>query len=254
MDIFKSQWLIKMLEKSSNTPQGRILSLFDILDDWLTVPSIHVKITPDPAHNQQLISYCTEQALALGASHPSMLAEHIVLIALNAAQQEINNPGSRSLGHAKKAANALILAQTQKEWQLLKAVNYKSSVYGVAASLALLIGIGIMVLPTLVENNPLYSSQATANKNSNAKLALLNNTNLSAQDASTMYAKYEQMRNGTCQFPEALQIPDKDRAIYLENVVGGKLPTNLNDLAIANIYLEKVRCNFTPMLMAHSTS
>ena len=254
MDIFKSQWLIKMLDKSSNTPQGRILSLFDILDDWLTVPSIHVKITPDPAHNQHLISYCTEQALALGASHPSMLAEHIVLIALNAAQQEINNPGSRSLGHAKKAANALILAQTQKEWQLLKAVNYKSSVYGVAASLALLIGIGIMVLPTLVENNPLYSSQATANKNSNAKLALLNNTNLSAQDASTMYAKYEQMRNGTCQFPEALQIPDKDRAIYLENVVGGKLPTNLNDLAIANIYLEKVRCNFTPMLMAHSTS
>ena len=254
MDIFKSQWLIKMLEKSSNTPQGRILSLFDILDDWLTAPSIHVKITPDTTHNQLLISYCTEQALALGASHPSMLAEHIVLIALNAAQQEINAPGSRSLGHAKKAANALILAQTQKEWRLLKAIYYKSSVYGVAASLALLIGIGIMVLPTLVENNPLYSSQATANKNSNAKLALLNNTNLSAQDASTMYAKYEQMRNGTCQFPEALQIPDKDRAIYLENVVGGKLPTNLNDLAIANIYLEKVRCNFTPMLMAHSTS
>ena len=250
MDIFKSLWLIKMLEKSSNTPQGRILSLFDILDDWLIAPSIHVKITPDTTHNQQLISYCTEQALALGASHPSMLAEHIVLIALNAAQQEINNPGSRSLGHAKKAANALILAQTQKEWPLLKAVNYKFSVYGVAASLALLIGIGIMVLPTLVENNPLYSSQATANP----KLALLNNTNLSAQDASTMYAKYEQMRNGTCQFPEALQIPDKDKAIYLENVVGGKLPTNLNDLAIANIYLEKVRCNFTPMLMAHSTS
>ena len=250
MDIFKSQWLIKMLEKSSNTPQGRILSLFDILDDWLIAPSIHVKITPDTTHNQQLISYCTEQALALGASHPSMLAEHIVLIALNAAQQEINNPGSRSLGHAKKAANALILAQTQKEWPLLKAIYYKSSVYGVAASLALLIGIGIMVLPTLVENNPLYSSQATANP----KLALLNNTNLSAQDASTMYAKYEQMRNGTYQFPEALQIPDKDRAIYLENVVGGKLPTNLNDLAIANIYLEKVRCNFTPMLMAHSTS
>lgn len=77
---------------------------------------------------------------------------------------------------------------------------------------------------------------------------------MSAQDASIMYAKYEQMRNGTCQFPEALQIPDKDKAIYLENVVGGKLPTNLNDLAIANIYLEKVRCNFTPMLMAHSRS
>ncbi len=254
MDIFKSQWLIKMLEKSSNTPQGRILSLFDILDDWLTAPSIQVKITSDPTHNHLLISYCTEQALALGANHPSMLAEHIVLIALNAAQQEINQPGNGSLAHAKKAANALILAQTQKEWPLLKAVNVKSSVYGIAASLALLIGLGIMLLPSLIEKKSLFSSQASANKNINTKAALLNNTNLSAQDASIMYAKYEQMRNGTCQFPEALQIPDKDKAIYLENVVGGKLPTNLNDLAIANIYLEKVRCNFTPMLMAHSRS
>jgi len=67
-----------------------------------------------------------------------------------------------------------------------------------------------------------------------------------------MYAKYEQMRNGTCQFPEAIQIPDRDKAVYLENVVGGKLPSNLKDLATANIYLEKVRCNFTPMLMANS--
>ena len=73
-------------------------------------------------------------------------------------------------------------------------------------------------------------------------------------DASLLYAKYEQMRQGTCQYPEALQIPDQDKAVYLENVVGGKLPTNLKDLAIANRYLEKVRCNFTPMLMANSTS
>lgn len=253
MDIFKSQWLIKMLEKSSSTPHGRILSLFDILDDWLNAPSIQVTITSDLTHNQLLISYCTEQALTLGANHPSMLAEHIVLIALNAAQQEINHPGNGSLAHAKKAANALILAQTQKDRPLLKSVNAKFSIYGIAASLALVIGIG-MVLPSLIENNSLFSSQTTASKNDNTKLTLLNNTNLSAQDASIMYAKYEQMRNGTCQFPEALQIPDKDKAVYLENVVGGKLPTNLNDLAIANIYLEKVRCNFTPMLMAHSTS
>ena len=64
---------------------------------------------------------------------------------------------------------------------------------------------------------------------------------------------YKRQRNGTCQFPEALQIPDKDKSIYLENVVGGKIPTNLGDLAIANTYLEKVRCNYTPMLMAHSS-
>jgi hypothetical protein len=82
----------------------------------------------------------------------------------------------------------------------------------------------------------------------------LTEVNLTAKDASLLYAKYELMRQGTCQYPEALQIPDQDKAVYLENVVGGKLPTNLKDLAIANRYLEKVRCNFTPMLMANSTS
>ena len=67
-----------------------------------------------------------------------------------------------------------------------------------------------------------------------------------------MYAQFDQMRTGTCQFPEAIQIPDQDKAVYLENVVGGKLPTNLTDLATANKYLAKVRCNYTPMLMAKS--
>jgi hypothetical protein len=82
--------------------------------------------------------------------------------------------------------------------------------------------------------------------------ANLSYTALTAREAATMYARYEQMRNGTCQFPEAIQIPDKDKAVYLENVVGGKIPTNLYDLAVANSYLEKVRCNYTPMLMANS--
>jgi hypothetical protein len=263
MDIFNSQWLINMLAKSSKTPQGRILSLFDILDDWLAAPEIHVKITPGTTPNLQLINFCTEQAIALGASNPAILAEHIVLIARNATQHELNQPGSGSLIHAKKAANALILAQTQKEWSLLKTVSSKSAVYGIAASLFLLIGIAATWLPTLIQSNHQQITLANNYSSGNANVLQvaaklsnpnLRNTNLSAQDAATMYSKYEQMRNGTCQFPEALQIPDKDKAIYLENVVSGKLPTNLSDLAIANTYLEKVRCNFTPMLMANSTS
>lgn len=248
MDIFNSQWLLNMLAKSSKTPQGRLLSLFDILEDWLNAPDVHVKVAKNAAQNALLIAFLTEQAAACGAASPAILAEHLALIARNAAQQEINQPGCGSLIHAKKAANALILAQTQKEWPALKVSN-KSAIYGVAASL-LVASIAVAWLPAWQHGSP----QVVAAKNvvNVAEITSLYETKLSAQDAVTMYAKYEKMRNGTCQFPEALQIPDKDKAVYLENVVGGKIPTNLSDLAIANAYLEKVRCNFTPMLMANS--
>jgi len=256
MDIFNSEWLLNMLAKSSKTPQGRILSLFDILDDWLNAPNIQVEITLSEITNQQLINFFTAQAKACGAANPAMLAEHIVLIARNAAQQKITQPSSGSLLHAKKVANALILAQSQKDWPAATLCS-KSAIYGIAASLFLLVSAAAIWLPELIQNNQHQTNLASAN--SHYKTTIIAATyvvdkGLTAHDATTMYAKYEQMRNGTCQFPEVLLIPDKDKAIYLENVVGGKLPTDLGNLAIANSYLEKVRCNFTPMLMANSTS
>jgi hypothetical protein len=257
MDIFTSQWLLNMLEKSSKTPQGRILSLFDILSDWLAAPEIQVNISLNLTQNCQLIEFCTQQAIELGASNPSVLAEHIVLIARNAALQEISQPGGGSLLHAKKAANALILAQTQKERVWLEKMRAKPQIYGMAASIFLIVGVSLIWLPALLhKNQPTLITKSLNNNLAQVSNVAINpsSSKLSATDAATMYAKYEQMRNGTCQFPEALQIPDKDKAIYLDNVVGGKLPTNLNDLAIANIYLEKIRCNYTPMLMANSTS
>lgn len=260
MDIFNSEWLLNMLAKSSKTPQGRMLSLFDILDDWLNAPNIQVEITPSEITNQQLINFFTAQAKACGAANPTILAEHIVLIARNAAQQKINQPNSGSLMHAKKAANALILVQTQKDWSIStlaisKMGISKPAVFGITASLFLLVGAATIWLPELVQNNrtTLAKTNISHEKTIIATANAADNS-LTAQDAANMYAKYEQMRNGTCQFPEAIQIPDKDKAIYLENVVGGKLPTNIGNLAIANAYLEKVRCNFTPMLMANSTS
>lgn len=246
-----------MLAKSSKTPQGRILSLFDVLQDWLNAPNIHVEIEEN-ATSQALIAFCVEQARACGAVNPNILAEHIVLIARNAAQQEINHPNSGSFAHAKKAAHALILAQTQNEH-----FYKKPAVYGIAASLFLLLTAGAIFVPWQNQDNllsltqHLNLTQNSVSKNAHVITAAYipkqtASVGITADEAAKMYAKYEQMRNGTCQFPEALQIPDKDKAVYIESVVNGNLPTNLNDLAIANSYLEKVRCNFTPMLMANS--
>jgi hypothetical protein len=256
MDIFNSQWLLNMLAKSSKTPEGRILSLFDILGDWLEAPNVLLDINKDINPSQQLVTFFTSQAKACGAENPSMLAEHVVLIAKNATQQEINQPGCNSLIHAKKAANALILAQTQKEWFFSGITISKRVSYSVAASIFVVTVAAAILLPNLLKNSRLQTTIAGKNiVKDKATLALAPqqaNTSITARDAAAMYAKFEQMRNGTCQFPEVIQIPDKDKAIYLVNVVGGKLPTDLHDLAVANSYLEKVRCNFTPMLMAHS--
>jgi len=251
MEIFNSPWLIKMLAKSSKTAQGRLLGLFDILDDWLNAPHLQTTSNPEPGDNSQLIAFCTEQAKTLGAENPAMLAEHIVLIAKNAAQQTAARQASdqlnqNHLAHAKKAAHALILAQTQKTG----AISSKSARYGIAASFILVLSVATvwLTLPTQV-----YIPQSkVAQNNLIITTAHAQEKGLTAQDASKMYTKYEQMRQGTCQFPEALLIPDKHKAVYLDNVIGGNLPTTLSNLAIANFYLEKVRCNFTPMLMAAS--
>lgn len=242
-----------MLAKSSKTPQGRLLSLFDILDDWLKAPHIENAAIIENTSNPLLISYCAEQAKAMGAENPEILAEHIALIARNAAQHALEQPDSNSLIHAKKAASALILAQTQNNG-LVSTLRRQGPVqYGIAASLVLMISAasiwGGMLLHRQSARTQIAQNETAADS---AATDAQQSEPLTAIDASRMYAKYEQMRQGTCQFPEALQIPDKDKAIYLENVVGGKLPTDLADLKVANFYLEKVRCNFTPMLMAAS--
>lgn len=265
MDIFNSEWLIHMLAKSSKTPQGRILSLFDILHDWSAAPNVQFELEENASH-LALITFCAEQARACGAAQPDILAEHIVLIARNAAKQEISHPNGGSFMHAKKAAQALILAQTQSRKPI------KPAVYGIAASLFVLIGAAAIWLPSPANSSvaalpaPALNVSKVPPKNTHfmtaafsakqnvekSSPATLDADGVTADEAAKMYAKYEQMRNGTCQFPEVLQIPDKDKTVYIENVVNGNLPTNLKDLAIANSYLEKVRCNFTPMLMANS--
>ena len=260
MDIFNSEWLIRMLEKSSNTPQGRILNLFDILGDWLSAPNLHVILSAHISSHDLLTNYLSKQATAMHAASPEILAEHIALIAHNAALQTASEPNGNHLKHAKVAANALILAQTQKQWASPKSIHSKRTIYGIAASF-FVVGLTIAWLPTFLQTssqqNIVVALDVMRKDNSTeiktaAFASNSKNLSLSAHEAATMYAKYEQMRNGTCQFPEAIQIPDRDKAVYLENVVGGKLPSNLKDLATANIYLEKVRCNFTPMLMANS--
>ena len=251
MQILNSEWLIKMLEKSGALPEVRLLSLFDILSDWLEAPQIHASLKQEVINNETpylLLNYLIQQAKEAGAAMPEMLAEQLIFIAKSALKDCIENATSASFAHAKQVAKALISAQCEREIIQLK----KSTIY-----CAFAIFVGAITIGALIYTHPQSDS---AQNNIASHMFEQTNTTIdedvaaNPKETADMYASIETMRGGDCQYIEALQIPDADKKIYLENVVGGQVPTNVHDQLIAQRYLQKIRCNYTPMLMKNSTN
>lgn len=249
MDILNSAWFLNMLEKSGKTPQQRLLGMFDILHDWVNAPSIRETLAVDQPYPQAartLENFMIQQAKLLDAAMPELLAQQIYFIALTALKEEVSNPSCGSLVHARIAADALLKAQKQKRTPISRPVAY-----GLAASLFASVAVGGL----------LFSSQASVTKTP-IKIAAADMKPLPAQSllmasptqTAELIASIEQMRKGTCHFPEALQLPDSEKAVYIENVVGGQITVNAQEQALVKKLMSKVRCNYTPMLMANSVS
>ncbi len=255
MDILNSDWLISMLKKSSSTPHGRLLNLFEILEDWLNAPNIASQIkvkTFKQSSSHQLQDYLTIEAAKAGAAMPEMLANQLYFMAVAAAQEKLLANNLLSLNHAKSAAHALIIAQTKQEFYISKSI-----VYGVAASF----------LGVLVVAGALYSNQnsgqnfnLTSAKNAACNIPihvaipqLMSANNLAdPQQTAALMAQVELMRHGSCQLIEAIQLPDQYKGIYLNMVVNGQVSTDPSEQKIAFALLKQTRCNYTPMLMANS--
>lgn len=249
MDILNSAWFLSMLKKSGKTPQQRLLGMFDILGDWLYAPAVREALNTDhpyPKASYTLEIFLTQEAKSLGAAMPELLAQQLYFIALTALKEEIASPDCGSIKHAKVAAAALLKAQKQKDTSIPKPVAY-----GLAASLFASITIGSLI----------FSSQVSVAK-APIKVAALNPEPLpvppslmaSPSQTAELFASLEQMRKGTCHFPEALQLPDSEKSVYIENVVGGQITVNVQEQALVRKLMSKVRCNYTPMLMANSVS
>jgi hypothetical protein len=250
VDIFNSEWLIAMLKKSSNTPQLRLLGLFDILDDWLDAPQISKTIAPDFSHSQHpLVQYLSIEASKAGAVMPELLANQLYFMAIAAAQEKINHQNTASLSHAKSAAKALIATQTKREFHIPK-----KTAYAIAAS-TIIIFTSLIGLQRLGNHqNPI--AEIVTLSSSPAIGMVADTSHLSASPAQTaaLFARIEQMRKGECQLIEALQLPDSYKKVYFENIVLGQITTNLDEQKLTNKLLDMVKCNYTPMLMANSKS
>ena len=263
MDILNSDWLISMLKKSSSTPHGRLLSLFEILEDWFHLTYVdHTnpaqlytnQSNPDQLNTvklnsaKQLQNYLSVEAAKAGAAMPEMLANQLYFMAIAAMQENLHANKLNSLAHAKSAAHALIIAQTKKEFYASKL-----TVYGIAASL-----LGFLVVTGALYSNQNFHLIAKQTITSNhptqtvmPQLVSANNTADSQQTAALM-AQVELMRHGSCQLIEAIQLPDGYKGIYLNMVVNGQVSTNPREQKIAFALLKQTRCNYTPMLMANS--
>lgn len=249
MDILNSEWLIKMLEKSSTKPEARILNLFDILEDWLDAPSI--KLDSSFFSKSQIQSHALQDFLALeaakaGAEMPEALASQLYFMAVAAAQEKLQANNHSSLSHAKNAASALIVAQTKKEFHIKK-----SAAYAIAASfIAVVIGTSaFFVMNTQNQDARL----ALAKQETPSELALeASSTTASPAQTAAIVAQLEQMRHGNCQLIEAIQLPDSQKAVYINMIVNGRVSTDPEEQLIALDLIKRTRCNYTPMLMANS--
>lgn len=248
MDILNSTWLVRMLEKSSPTPHGRLLSLFDILEDWLEAPSIREQLNGQfskPKNAKILQNFLSAEAAKAGAVMPEILANQLYFMAISAINDtlevNIHEASSRSFIHARSAANALILAQTQKEFHIKK-----SSAYAVAASFF----VAIIVVGSWFTLRESSAPAMLAQTSSQATLVAL--PIASPDQTAALMAQLEQMRHGNCQLIEAIQLPDKVKGIYLNMVVNGQVSTDPQEQLIAMELLKNTRCNYTPMLMANS--
>ena len=259
MDILNSDWLISMLKKSSSTPHGRLLSLFEILEDWLNAPNIADQIkakTFKPSIARQLQDYLSSEAAKAGAAMPEMLANQLYFMAIAAAQERLQANNHAGFDHAKSAAHALIIAQTKQEFYISK-----STAYGMAASF-----LGVLVVAGALYSNQIASQNTKQNLNLVAKKNGVSHMPIQAaipqlvsaeklanpEQTAALMAQVELMRHGNCQLIEAIQLPDQYKGIYLNMVVNGQVSTDPKEQKIAFALLKQTRCNYTPMLMANS--
>lgn len=245
MKIEQTKQLIDLMLHESTSTSNCLLSLFDILNQHLLENKNSA--TPPPIFDHILQDFCSKQAEQLNAHHPAMLAEHILLIAKNAFDHQLKEPQSQSLLHAKQAASALIAAQTETK-KRFSATSKRNVIFASIATIA----VNAFIFWPQFTPKPTIPVSPDHTKLASTTDGRAPTDGITANEAAAMYSKFEMMRKGTCRYLEALQIPDQDKAVYLENVVGGKVPTNLGDLAKANAYLEKIHCTYTPMLMKTS--
>jgi len=243
--LLQSEWLLRMLEKSGKHPAQRLLGLFTVLDDLLSSPLASQNAAPSTiTATDRLQGYLAAQAEKAGARLPEMLANQLYFMAISACQEKLAHPHSTALQHAQHAAKALIAEQTTRDINWLAVRNY-----GIVA-VALCGGIltGHYWPNTQKTNTSAIAAIPQKQKSQFNPLSL----EASPVETAAIYSRLETMKHGECRLMEALQLPEKLKSIYIENIINGHVSSNRDEQVLVNQLLDQVQCNYTPKLMANS--
>lgn len=243
--LLQSDWLIRMLDKSGRPASHKLLALFNILDDLLSSPIAQQTPTPEASSypSDRLQNYLTSQARLAGARLPDMLANQLYFMALSACQEKLLHPQSSALQQAKQAAQALIDVQTKREINWLAIRNY---------------GVVMLTLFLGIMGGYYWHMQVTPDTSLLAKIpddpppAHPLSQEASPSETAAIYSRLETMKHGDCRLLEAIQLPERLKSVYIENIINGHVTTNRDEQVLVNQLLDQVKCNYTPKLMVNS--
>ena len=200
-----------MLKKAGKSPEARMVSLFDILEDWTDAPGVSNQFKADTFNSaNELKKYLSLESAKAGAALPEMLATQLHMMAASALHEKQIGQNKTSLMHAKSAAEALIKAQTKKEFHIAR-----STAYGIAASFIA----AFLIAGSLFIYNGQYldhRSNVIIAAKENPYQPVISKATASPQSTVALMQQIEQMRNGNCQLLEAIQLPDDQKSIYFQ--------------------------------------
>ncbi len=239
MQILLSDWLKRMVRKSSHHPATRITNLFDILQDWLEAPGMRDTMLAtrlDPAQHLEFSGYLLSLVRDAGLRDPEKLSCQLNALLLGALQEEMRNPGSLAMTHARQAARQLINDTQKSAWpgpKLLAAVT--SSV----ASLAL--G-GWMLMhseaPQKIAATPTSPRPA------------LHHVTLAPDRLAAIFQRHDRIRSAQCAYPQALMLAADQRAVFMDSVVNvDALNARTTNLEEVSALYDKVECYYPPAAM-----
>lgn len=247
--MLHSDWLLNMLEKSCSDPRSRILALFDILHDWSTAPGIQHDAAKENCASgspDALLAYLTKQLTALRLAEPEVLAQQVHFIALGALQAEMSGTCGHAFAQGKNAVAVLLDAQRKPEIARVRAVAVAASVCLIAFS-AFLVSSNQTAPPqqsAVVATVPASMTTALAGLH-----PVQSHQGNSPDQMASLHDSLERIRQGVCQYPQALMLAPEYRAVYLENVVNGSVPDSANQMREAHRLAQKVECYYPPVAM-----